>query len=436
MNKHFVLKEHSYLGISGSNTVTEIDKNLLLPKSTFEQIEQFVLENSEMTDGTTVVDFLHPSYKKNIGKILKTQNYVGLIETRNKTVIEILPKIFTVEDEKETRGIFLRMLKTLKNTPFKHLDQSHLKTTKMPLFEIFISMFLTELSIIIKRGLKRDYILKQENSIFLKGKLKTSDHFKKNINHQERFFVEFDEYLKNRPENRIIKSTLMYLAKKSKKGINIKRIHNYLYAFSDVDDCCNIEADFSKCKSDRLMKDYYLVLKWCRVFLRQESFTIFKGKDVAFALLFPMERIFEDYIGSAIKKYLSSEYDITLQDREHHLIIDQKKFKLIPDIILKKRGNGEAPIIADTKWKLLDENNYKNNYNISQSDLYQMYAYAKKYKSNKIILIYPKCETFTKKIDTLKQYEEGIEISVVPFDLSTILNEQELEIEVQNILNY
>jgi 5-methylcytosine-specific restriction enzyme subunit McrC len=149
-----------------------------------------------------------------------------------------------------------------------------------------------------------------------------------------------------------------------------------------------------------------------------------------------MERIFEDYIGSVIKKYLSDDYDITLQDREFHLINDEKKFRLIPDIILKKRGNGAAPIIADTKWKLLDENNYKNNYNISQADLYQMYAYAKKYQASKIVLIYPNCETFTKKIDTLKQYEEGIEISVVPFDLSTILNEQELEIEVQNILNY
>ena len=220
-NKHFVLKEHGFLGISGSSSTTEIDNHLLLPKSTFEQIEQFVLENSETTDGVAVVDFLKPGFKKNIGKILKTQNYVGLIETRNKTIIEILPKIFKVEDEKETRAIFLRMLKTLKNTPFKHLDQSHLKTTKMPLFEIFISIFLTELSIVIKRCLKREYILKQENSIFLKGKLKTSDHFKKNIHHQERFFVEFDEYLKNRPENRIIKSTLMYLAKKSKKGTKL-----------------------------------------------------------------------------------------------------------------------------------------------------------------------------------------------------------------------
>ena len=42
----------------------------------------------------------------------------------------------------------------------------------------------------------------------------------------------------------------------------------------------------------------------------------------------------------------------------------------------------------DTKWKRLI-NNEKANYGISQADMYQMYAYSKKYNTSEIWLLYP-----------------------------------------------
>lgn len=51
--------------------------------------------------------------------------------------------------------------------------------------------------------------------------------------------------------------------------------------------------------------------------------------------------------------------------------------------------------------------------------MYQMYAYAKKYGSKKLYLIYPKTEQFT---TNLKPFvyeinEESVELNVVCFDL-------------------
>lgn len=43
--------------------------------------------------------------------------------------------------------------------------------------------------------------------------------------------------------------------------------------------------------------------------------------------------------------------------------------------------------MMDTKWKLLSDN--ARNHGISQSDMYQMYAYSKKYDSDCIVLLYP-----------------------------------------------
>ena len=45
-------------------------------------------------------------------------------------------------------------------------------------------------------------------------------------------------------------------------------------------------------------------------------------------------------------------------------------------------------IIIDTKWKRLTNDRSKN-YGISQADMYQMFAYAQKYETPEIWLVYP-----------------------------------------------
>jgi 5-methylcytosine-specific restriction enzyme subunit McrC len=73
--------------------------------------------------------------------------------------------------------------------------------------------------------------------------------------------------------------------------------------------------------------------------------------------------------------------------------------------------------IVDTKWKLLDANNETKNYEISQSDMYQLFAYAKKYKSKKLYLIYPKTENFTKALAPFHYEKEDVILHVIPYDL-------------------
>ena len=73
------------------------------------------------------------------------------------------------------------------------------------------------------------------------------------------------------------------------------------------------------------------------------------------------------------------------------LIKDSPSFQLKPGIILRK--NGEVRLIIDTKYKILDG---KERYlGISQSDIYQMFAYSHKFNCNKIILLYPWNEKIT-----------------------------------------
>ena len=371
MKKEFILKEFEYLQYK-DNT-----KDNFIKKETFDSLEKFVLENEK------TAQYLKITTKNGFGKVLQAQNYVGVIQTKDGTTIEILPKIKNATTEK-SKDILIKMLKTLKNSPFKNLSVANLKSSKIPLFEIFISMFLEELTVLVRNGIKSDYISKEENLKFLKGKLKISEQIKYNTIHKERFFVQYEEFISNRVENRIIKTTLQFLYNKSKLNKNQQRIREFLFVFDEIEISHNIKTDFSKIKLNRQMKDYEQVLLWCKTFLFENSFSPYKGNDIAFALLFDMNLLFESFVYSYLKKS-SNFQDIKSQDRTHHLAYENGigRFRLKPDIVI----NG-GKIIADTKWKILSEDKAYNG--VLQDDMYQLYAYGTKYYNcEKIYLIYP-----------------------------------------------
>ncbi|PRM86967.1 McrC family protein [Aliarcobacter cryaerophilus] len=371
MKKEFILKEFEYLQYR-DNT-----KDNFIKKETFDSLEKFVLENEK------TAQYLKITTKNGFGKVLQAQNYVGVIQTKDGTTIEILPKIKNATTEK-SKDILIKMLKTLKNSPFKNLSVANLKSSKIPLFEIFISMFLEELTVLVRNGIKSDYISKEENLKFLKGKLKISEQIKYNTIHKERFFVQYEEFISNRVENRLIKTTLKFLYNKSKLNKNQQRIREFLFVFDEIEISHNIKTDFSKIELNRQMKDYQQVLLWCKTFLCENSFSPYKGNDIAFALLFDMNLLFESFVYSYLKKS-SNFQDIKSQDRTHHLAYENGigRFRLKPDIVI----NG-GKIIADTKWKILSEDKAYNG--VLQDDMYQLYAYGTKYDNcEKIYLIYP-----------------------------------------------
>ena len=68
------------------------------------------------------------------------------------------------------------------------------------------------------------------------------------------------------------------------------------------------------------MKNYELAISWCRVFLKGESFTSYSGTEVAYALLFPMEVLFESYVAANLKKIVDPQkFSVSTQDRGYHL---------------------------------------------------------------------------------------------------------------------
>ena len=356
------------------------------------------------------VEFLKPGRDKK-GDFLQAQNYVGIIQAKNGDSLEILPKIHDNDNSnneeavENSKKILLTMLKTLKSHPFKNINIANLKSLNLPLLEIFISMFLDEVSKLIKIGIKSDYVELKDNLNFLKGKLKISEQIRKNIVHKERFYVCYQEFSIDRAENRLIKSTLEFLYRRSKSSKNQRLIREYLFIFDEISSSSDINADFSRLKLNRQTKHYEQALLWSKIFLQNKSFSPYRGSDVAFALLFDMNKLFESYVGNFIKKKLP---DAILQHSQKHLIEKPKGFMLKPDIFLRHQKRN---YIADTKWKII-----KSKDDISQTDLYQLYAYGKKYECSKLYLIYPRISGINQKAMKFR-YENDMRLNVLYFDL-------------------
>ncbi|PLT43940.1 McrC family protein [Paenibacillus sp. FSL W8-1187] len=351
----------------------------VLTEEQFDPLERWVLKEA--------LDVAGLSSRRGIGKVITAKNYVGVLMLQDGTQIEILPKLYgqsVTASETVVKDIFLQMLQMVRDIPSKRFSSTGLDSRKFPILELFMRMFIDEAALLVKRGLKSDYRQHQSNEHYYKGKLDVSQQIKHNVAYRERFFIAYDELTIDRPENRLIKATIERLRKIATNAEVQKKLSVLLEAFDLIDTPVDLDLDWERVSLDRGMQEYEPILSWCRLFLSDRSFTPFKGGGVAYALLFPMEKLYERYMARLLQKNLAGlDIRIRLQDGKHHLFQSPAKFQLRPDIVLEGRS---GTVIVDTKWKLLSVG---GNYGIAQSDMYQAYAYAKKYDARQVVLLYP-----------------------------------------------
>lgn len=389
-------------------------------KRDIEELRAYIDEQNskDFTGQSDIEEFLKP-----IKNGVQANNYVGVLQTKSGLTIEILPKIAgRTEEATDTRvrQLFLEMLKAVRSINGKTFKLTNLNAKKNNLLEVFISMFLNESDMIIKRGLKSSYVTVQSNEKFLKGKLLMTQQLRKNIVNQSYFFNEYDEFMTNSAENQLIKTTLEYLLKNSRDNNNLRIIREQLVYFEFVDLTNSPEQTFQKVSIGRNYTYYEQTLDWCRIFLSRKSFTSFKGSSLAFAILFPMEEIFEAYIAHIMKKSIP-DANVSAQDKKYSLFdrTNETKagYRLRPDLVVRFEDNRTT--IADTKWKVLDSTGP------SQTDLYQMYAYYTRYRHksenvDKVVLIYPYSSSYSENEFRSTQFsseELGAKIQVRFVDL-------------------
>lgn len=350
---------------------------------------------------------------------LRAENYVGVVTTRLGTVVEILPKIELGDthtpSHEQTREAFLGMLRTyggLKNA--KNLPPSAIRTLRhFPILEIFIRLFLVNLNLLVRGGLGRQYRAIQENLPFLRGRIIFQDHLRENLVDRSRFYVEHDELNPNRPANRLIRATLDRLKPIVRNERNRQLLADLAPAFSMIPASQDLDTDWRIHSIDRYMQHYKQVMQWVELFLFNRGPATYSGKHINQSLLFPMEQVFEHFVTHCFRRY-QDRFKVVAQGPGKRFLVHGHNMK--PDISLCISPDS-VRFILDAKWKHIGGNGNESIDNVTSNDLYQLYAYGKRYKCQTVALVYPKNKHFT--LPCTVRYFDHLKLVLVPFDVSS-----------------
>lgn len=369
-----------------------------LPQAHFAALKELL--GMQSPDGDGGASLFSLTHERGRGDVVKAGSHVGVVAFADGSQIEILPKLArkvrvrSPEENERIRGILLRMLREAFDIAPAVCDPTDLRVARLPLLEAFYRMFLKSLERLVKRGLPGGYVRVEGNERFFKGKLVVAEHLRQNLVRRERFWVAHDVFRSDTPANRILRAGLDFVRGRALAEANRRAAGRLAGAFAEIPASRDVAADFGACalaERDGLQRE---ALRWCDVFLRGRGLANLPGTRKARAFLFPMEDVFERAVARTLRRVAPEGVEVVAQEKRMFLFEEAPweggAFRLKPDIVIR-RGR-EVLAVADTKWKLLADDP-KKNFEMAQADMYQMFAYQKRYGAPRALLVYPAHDT-------------------------------------------
>jgi 5-methylcytosine-specific restriction enzyme subunit McrC len=349
---------------------------------------------------------------------LKLDNHVGVLETPCGTRIEILPKHTDEADNPaESRRILCRMLQQVLNLPTRELGPASISVVPASLTEWVIGQFLAQLDHLIKRGVRFDYQRIEEEQSYLRGQLNAVGQMRQPPGRQHHFQIRHDVFTADRAENRLLQSALHKVCRATHDPANWRLAHELRGQFHEVRPSPDVQADLKAWRNDRLMAHYQAIRPWCELVLGRQMPMAVAGDWHGISLLFPMEKLFERYVGTWLKNAIVPGAQLEIPLRIQHLCRqgDKNMFELKPDFVVRLDNRRW---VLDAKWKRLNSMDQDSKYDLQESDFYQMYAYGQTYLKGRgqMLLIYPRTASFRTALESFR-FDE-LTLDVVPFDLS------------------
>ncbi|TCN67676.1 McrC family protein [Acetobacteroides hydrogenigenes] len=356
-----------------------------------EPIRVFEYETLSTTDAskerrldTKVLDALYKLNDDSGGKYftptrngVKFGSYVGVLQVGG-TTIEILPKIDrkTDNDYDCWQKVLLKMLAVCNHIKVESVSDASLKRRYNSLLDLYFNNYLDEVAKLLHQGLVKRYRKEASNVSALKGRICFGRHIQQNLIHKERFYTEHQVYDQEHLLNQILLCGIRVLSRVSCNPFIKDKINRLLLDFPEIVEKVINEKHFEQVRLNRKTKPYEEALKIAKMIILNYSPDIKNGSEGMIALLFDMNKLWEEYVYRMLKREEKDGVEILPQQ--------QQKFwnskAIRPDIVIKKDGK---VFIVDTKWKIVDPGNP------SDADLKQMYAYNMYWDAPMSMLLYP-----------------------------------------------
>lgn len=301
---------------------------------------------------------------------------------------------------------------------------------------LFARVFDNILTIILKRGLDRNYTAVKDKIRTIKGRIDFNSTIKTLSHLNKKFYCDFDNFSDDILTNRIIKSTIRTLLNSDINSELKTQIKKKRISFSSIKFIELNNSHFRKVTIDKNNAYYQFIISICKI-IHENSvfdevsgnkiFREFTGTDKQYAALF------EAFVLNFYKKHLSNKFKVKGSE-----IIDwdmEEKDQYFPimktDITLENIKTKKKTIIDTKFYKDLFTYNYDNP-KFHSSNLYQMFSYVKNYNNEKNevegILLYPT----TKKEINNQKIIGGHKISLRTINLNQ--NWRNIEFNLLNII--
>ena len=252
---------------------------------------------------------------------------IGHYHFRDGTKIDVTPAM--PDESLVSEKTLMKMMYTIFN-----MKES---SDTINLFEFFVKVFVKEVGLLMRKGMRSAYTQIQGNENVFKGRLLVSENIRENLVHKERIYVEYELFTQDRPENRVIKSTLEVLLKRSCDDRNLRDIKVLLSGLEEIPSSSDVQRDLAACRIDRNMSDYVSPLMWCSIFIgdNRGSFALIMdsnnvldafvakrsshGRDGSFSTRCTIKTIREDVSISLVK------IDWSYRSSDGYIITDSEK---------------------------------------------------------------------------------------------------------------
>lgn len=330
---------------------------------------------------------------------LTAKQVVGVVAAKGCS-LEILPKVDPAgpaENAATVRRRLIGMLDVALGLDLSSGASAQIARQNETLLDILIRLFAERLLGEVRRGLPRLYRPRADDLAALRGRLDVVRQFTVHAVRPDRLACRFDALEADTPLLQVMKAAVVLLSAHVRVGETQRRLTELRHLLDEVGDVSPPRLPWDRVQLDRSNRRWRSLLELAKLFLKRDwqATHHHHGAGEGITLLFPMNDLFEAYAAALLRRALSdSDMEVVAQGGLRYCLGEWTEgaecggttFQTRPDIILRRGSKVVA--IVDTKWKALAEP-FDGKGGVNQADVYQLMAYARLYRCDDLMLLYP-----------------------------------------------
>lgn len=364
---------------------------------TFQERDTIILHNSENITEIEAKDIQRVSdcHKNSISTLTSQQikfgQFCGFLHTRG-AIVELLPKMsLKIYGTSDSRRILISMLNASGHLDVKHTDYDDTTISNIHLLDVFIDDFCKKIYNSFSQEPPVFSIRRSEITKAIHGKILYRESIKVNMKNPSEFVCEYDDTSIDNFYNRVLKYSLRVLFAHASHQDVCRQLMDLLRKFSAVLDQKIPINEIERCSFDGVSPLWRPIFGRAVLFLKGASHDAKPHERTGLTMVYNMEELYEKVLRNAIamkahrlsggKLYVNRYCGLEKN-------LSEVGFPLKPDITVQNlNGDGDVVAIFDAKWKVTNDTTKTKG--VKAADIYQINAYASRYRCRHLALVYP-----------------------------------------------